>query len=84
MPSYSTRSFENVNIFIFYEIHSVEDQNRFAGIAFFYLGIMLTHAEPPATNTGVDGNPAARYSILEVERAIVARRSQPPRSDISN
>ena len=45
--------------FIFYEIHSVEDQNRFAGIAFFYLALMLTHAEPPAKNPWGGGNPSA-------------------------
>ena len=59
MIRFSTRSLENFIIFIFYEIHSVEDQNRFAGIAFFYLALMLTHAESPAKNPWGDGNPSA-------------------------
>ena len=59
MIRFSTRSLENFIIFIFYEIHSVEDQNRFAGIAFFYLAFMLTHGEPPAKNPWGGGNPSA-------------------------
>ena len=42
-----------------YEIHGSEYHNRFGKIAFSVFAIMVTHAEPLATNPEVDGNPAA-------------------------
>ncbi len=57
--TFSTRSFENINFFIFYELHGLEYHNRFGKIAFSVFAIMVTHAEPLATNPEVDGNPSA-------------------------
>ena len=76
LPSYSTRSFENINFFIFYEIHGSEYHNRFGKIAFSVFAIMVTHAEPLATNPEVDGNPSAGSKNPDRSTALRATQRQ--------